>query len=149
MIKVIITTIEGRKTDLFPEHLSVRNAFEELDVDYTISINAINGSYLHEEDMDKALHTYERDSVVHLSSIVRADVRNVIEKGPFDDQNLAENSQNNTGGEDNMSETSKIQELMDDVERYRQAIQDARDALASAEQELDAVLSAQYEEEPF
>ena len=39
---------------------------------------------------------------------------------------------------------SKIQELFNEVELYRQAIQDAKDALASAEQELDETLAAEY-----
>ena len=42
---------------------------------------------------------------------------------------------------------NKIQELFDEVELYKQAIQDAKDALASAEQELDETLSAEYEDQ--
>ena len=45
----------------------------------------------------------------------------------------------NIEGEKSMS---KIQELMNEVEIYKQAIQDAKDALASAEQELDETLAA-------
>ena len=40
---------------------------------------------------------------------------------------------------------NKIQELMNEVEIYKQAIQDAKDALASAEMELDETLDAEYE----
>ena len=43
-----------------------------------------------------------------------------------------------------MSENNKIQELFKEVELYRQAIQDAKDALASAEQELDEELDAEF-----
>lgn len=39
---------------------------------------------------------------------------------------------------------NNIQKLMTEVETYRQAIQDAKDALASAEQELDEVLAMEY-----
>lgn len=39
---------------------------------------------------------------------------------------------------------NKIQELMNEVEIYKQAIQDAKDALASAEMELDATLDAEF-----
>ena len=39
---------------------------------------------------------------------------------------------------------NKIQELMNEVEVYKQAIQDAKDALASAEMELDATLEAEF-----
>ena len=39
---------------------------------------------------------------------------------------------------------SRIQELMNEVETYRQAIHDARDALTSTEQELDEMLDDEY-----
>ncbi len=42
---------------------------------------------------------------------------------------------------------SRIQELFDEVETYKQAIQDAGDALASAGQELDEELDARYHNE--
>lgn len=48
----------------------------------------------------------------------------------------------NIEGEKSMS---KIQELMNEVEIYKQAIQDAKDALASAEMELDETLEAEFE----
>lgn len=41
----------------------------------------------------------------------------------------------------------EIAKLMVEVETYRQAIQDAKDALESAEQELDEVLQTEYEKE--
>lgn len=41
--------------------------------------------------------------------------------------------------------TDKIQKLMDEVEIFKQAIQDAKDALASAEMELDAELETEFE----
>ena len=39
---------------------------------------------------------------------------------------------------------NKIKELMKEVEIYKQAIQDAKDALASAEMELDEELEAEF-----
>ena len=39
---------------------------------------------------------------------------------------------------------SKVQELMQEVEVYKQAIQDAKDALASAEMELDETLDEEF-----
>ena len=39
---------------------------------------------------------------------------------------------------------SKVKELMEEVETYRQAIQDAKDALASAEMELDDELDYEF-----
>ncbi len=41
-------------------------------------------------------------------------------------------------------ENTKIQELMKEVEVYKQALQDAKDALASAEMELDAALDIEF-----
>ena len=65
------------------------------------------------------------------------------------DQNLGENqtlkNQNEEG--DRAMEENYIKKLFDEVELYKQAIQDAKDALASAEQELDETLAAQYKEE--
>ena len=43
-----------------------------------------------------------------------------------------------------MKKDSRIQELFDEVELYRQAIRDAQDALDSAETELDEELDAEY-----
>ena len=61
-----------------------------------------------------------------------------------EDQNELMNLINNYKGEKSME--NKIQELFNEVELYKQAIQDAKDALASAEQELDETLDAQSEE---
>lgn len=42
---------------------------------------------------------------------------------------------------------NRIQELMQDVEVYKQAIRDAQDALESAEMELDEMLDAEFGKE--
>ena len=47
-------------------------------------------------------------------------------------------------GETVPMETNKIQDLMKEVETYKQAVQDAKDALASAEMELDAALDMEF-----
>lgn len=47
-------------------------------------------------------------------------------------------------GEEKIMENNKIQELMNEVEIYKQAIQDAKDALASAEMELDETLDMEF-----
>lgn len=60
-----------------------------------------------------------------------------------EDQNELMAQIDNYKGEDEQMET-KIQELYQEVETYKQAIQDAKDALASAEQELDETLDAEY-----
>ena len=44
-------------------------------------------------------------------------------------------------------EKNEIQKLMREVETYKQAIQDAQDALDAAEKELDEILAYEYEQE--
>lgn len=61
-----------------------------------------------------------------------------------EDQNDLMNSIDMNKGEVSSMETSKIKELMNEVEIYKQAIQDAKDALASAEMELDETLDAEF-----
>lgn len=62
-----------------------------------------------------------------------------------EDQNELMNLINNYKGEKPME--NKIQDLFNEVELYKQAIQDAKDALASAEQELDETLDAEFEDQ--
>lgn len=59
-----------------------------------------------------------------------------------EDQNELMHMINDYKGDEQMD--NRIQKLMVEVETYRQAIQDAKDALASAEQELDEVLATEY-----
>ena len=56
----------------------------------------------------------------------------------------AKDENKTTKGEGATMETNKIQTLMNEVEVYKQAIQDAKDALASAEQELDETLDLEF-----
>ena len=44
-------------------------------------------------------------------------------------------------------EANKIRKLMNEVEIYKQAIRDAKDALASAETELDETLDNEFRKE--
>ena len=60
-----------------------------------------------------------------------------------EDQNDLMNIIDKYKGEEEPMET-KIQELMSEVEAYKQAIQDAKDALASAETELDETLDTEF-----
>jgi len=59
-----------------------------------------------------------------------------------EDQNDLMNLIDSYKGEAQMD--NKIQQLMSEVETYKQAIQDAKDALASAEMELDETLDEEY-----
>ena len=60
-----------------------------------------------------------------------------------EDQNELMHMINSYKEDEQMDE--RIQKLMVEVDTYKQAIQDAKDALASAEQELDEVLAMEYE----
>ena len=62
-----------------------------------------------------------------------------VNYGDEDQNDLMEQIESYKGDEETM-ETTKIQELMQEVEVYKQAVQDAKDALASAEMELDETL---------
>lgn len=65
----------------------------------------------------------------------------------LDDQNIEDQNELTQLINDNKGETTmdnKIQELFNEVELYKQAIQDAKDALASAEQELDDTLDEEF-----
>lgn len=62
------------------------------------------------------------------------------------DQNDSTKPINDYKGEDETM-GNKIQDLMNEVEIYKQAIQDAKDALASAEMELDAALDMEFNEQ--
>ena len=48
---------------------------------------------------------------------------------------------------ENMDNGNEIEKLMVEIETYRQAIQDAKDALESAERELDDALASEMESE--
>ena len=64
-----------------------------------------------------------------------------------EDQNDLMNAIDNEKGVDESMETNKIESLFKEVATYRQAIQDAKDALASAEQELDETLQAEFDKQ--
>jgi len=61
-----------------------------------------------------------------------------------EDQNELMNLIDKYEGEYVMDTKTKIQQLMSEVETYKQAIQDAKDALASAEMELDETLDTEF-----
>ena len=63
-----------------------------------------------------------------------------------EDQNDLMNQIDNYKGDEEIMGTNKIQDLMQEVEVYKQAIQDAKDALASAEMELDETLDAEFDQ---
>ena len=64
-----------------------------------------------------------------------------------EDQNDLMNAIDNEKGADESMEPNKIADLFQEVATYRQAIQDAKNALASAERELDETLQAEYDKQ--
>jgi len=63
----------------------------------------------------------------------------------YEDQNDVMNPIDNQEGADEVM-LDKIQKLMNEVEIFKQTIQDAKDALASAEMELDEALDTEFSE---
>ena len=71
----------------------------------------------------------------------------IVDNLGSEDQNDQTNSIEKVKGEYEPMEISKIQQLMNEVETYKQAVQDAKDALASAEMELDDTLDTEFEDQ--
>ena len=68
----------------------------------------------------------------------------VQENNGDEDQNKIINPINSYEGEETMG--NKIEKLLKEIEIYKKAIQDAEDALASAEKELDETLEMEYDQ---
>lgn len=69
-----------------------------------------------------------------------------VNYGNEEQNDLMEQTGNNIEEEEEM-DVSYIQKLMNEVEIYKQAIQNAKDALASAEMELDEVLAETFKDQ--
>ena len=65
MIKVILTTQSGRYVELLPEHMPLREVFDQFNTGE--AVNAVNGVALYEEDMDKPLREFSRNEEVCIS----------------------------------------------------------------------------------
>lgn len=73
MIKVFVTTTAGRKSDLFDEGTTLREVFEQFDVDYGVATNCIDGMRIDPAGMDKTLREWGVKDECRLSSIVKID----------------------------------------------------------------------------
>ena len=69
MVKVTIMTTAGQETELLPERLSLREVFSQFHADPEGAINSVNGSILQDEDWDKTLAEFSRDSEVRIVSV--------------------------------------------------------------------------------
>ena len=69
MIMVTVVTAIGRKSDLFPENMTVREALEDLMPEYAGSINSINGEPLSELYMHSELRQQAKDNRICLTYV--------------------------------------------------------------------------------
>lgn len=65
MIKVILSTQSGRCVELLPEHMPLREVFDQFHAGD--AVNAVNGVALYEEDMDRLLREFSRNEEVYIS----------------------------------------------------------------------------------
>lgn len=73
MIKVVLISTSGRKSDMFAEHQTIREVFDYFGVDYSVATNSLDGIRLGVGDMDKSLKEMGVTTECRLSSIVKTD----------------------------------------------------------------------------
>ena len=69
MIKVILTTMAGRKSDLFPESFTIREVFDALQEDCTSKVLLSDGTVIPEEDLGRCLREYAKDDDMRISTV--------------------------------------------------------------------------------
>ena len=70
MVKVVLTSSLGRKTDLFSEHTLLREVFEQF---HEGCAGTVNGKLLQQEELDKPLLLFGKESEVWIVSTPKAD----------------------------------------------------------------------------
>ena len=86
MIKVIVGDAKSHKTDLFPETTTIREVLEDFELDSSGGVMISKCGFLREEDLDKPLKNYARDSAVLMSVVPRvSDEAPIKDDTPFDD----------------------------------------------------------------
>lgn len=73
MIKVVVITAAGRKTDIFEETKSPKDILNYFDIDYTVATNSLDGVRLDVAGMNKSLRELGVGNECRLSSIVKID----------------------------------------------------------------------------
>ena len=73
MIRVTMTMASGKKTELLPESMTVREAFKTLEPGYAGNFNAVNGVCPEAEDLGRPLRKYAKGSTLQLISVPRID----------------------------------------------------------------------------
>ena len=71
MVKVFLTSAMGRESDLFPEHMALREVLDSFGVNDENSVYMVDGEVIREEDMEKPLHMFGKDSVVKITSLLK------------------------------------------------------------------------------
>ncbi len=66
MVRVVLETPAGRQVDILPEHISVREALDELHADCESTVYATNGVRLDEEDLEKDLVHFSKGDEVRI-----------------------------------------------------------------------------------
>ena len=72
MVKVILETASRRLVDLFPEHVSLREALDQLREDCDISAYAVSGVRLDEEDLEKDLVHFSKEDEVRIIAVSKS-----------------------------------------------------------------------------
>ena len=81
MIKVILATEEGQKTDLFPESFSIRDVFREFHEDYVGKAVLVDEESIPYEKLWSSMHEYCRGDMMRIS--VRIMPEEVEEPDPY------------------------------------------------------------------
>lgn len=67
MVKVILTSAEGKKTDLLPENMSIRKVLETFGLCADAGRISIEGKHVEGEEMDKCLREFVANDMVHIA----------------------------------------------------------------------------------
>ncbi len=111
MVKVILETASDRRVEIFPEHIPVREALDELHADCESNAYATNGVRLDEEDLEKDLVHFSKEDVVRIFPVPKSAPKFVDEP-----ENMPERAGFVTPGEmEAYAALSRIKEVVDQV----------------------------------
>ena len=73
MIKVIMGNNVKRKTEILDENMTLREALEDAEVDYTVGMMNLDGSPLSPGDLDRTFADFGITEKCYLLNVVKAD----------------------------------------------------------------------------
>ena len=139
MMKVILTGTGEQKTDLFPEQSLIREVLEKFCA--SGAGVCVDGRMLREEELDKCLHGFGKDSVVRIVSFLKTDedpedlpknsMKEIPESCSEEDDALA--------SEDGSFTPEEFEQILLEGDKYREAYHSLvllRDALDTALEKL-------------